>query len=104
MPNTNMGKLIHFQDISLDCASIPLRGKWYCFKGDTVKIVFPFRKEVFSIRKEFAPLWIKFFSFSADPFFRKGLVYRKANRKSQKSKVVTLVIALDTLFLSTKKY
>ena len=46
-------------------------------------VCFPFWKEVYSKRKEFAPHGSKFFPFTIDPF-SEGTGCRKANRKSQK--------------------
>ena len=40
-------------------------------------------KGVYSKRKEFAPGGNKVFPLRVEPFFRRGLMYRKANKKSK---------------------
>ena len=42
------------------------------------------RGRVNSNRKEFTPCGSKFFPFRVDHFFRRGLIFKRANRKAQK--------------------
>ena len=66
-----------------------IKGKGYTFRGDnSVKIVFvPFCKEVYSIRKEFAPRGSKFFPYREDPL--KECVWHSGN-KMERHKIVSL--------------